>query len=195
VDPEFRIKSDVIGRKPCCLMFQCSSDDFFRDHDLSELFRAPVDFAFLDGLHLIEFLLRDFANVEAHCRPNSVIAIHDCVPLDLWMAERDYTKECQRKSRYRGWWTGDVWKILPILSKYRPELTIVALDAWPTGLALVTHLDPKNTVLKDNHAVILAEYGAMSLADYGVKRHYDACSLVPTSSLKTLKAFQSCFGK
>lgn len=193
VDPAFQIKSDVVGRKPSCMMFQCPSDDFFRDHDVSALFGAPIDLAFLDGMHLIEFLLRDFANVEAHCRPNSIIAVHDCVPLDRWMAERDYTKDCQRRSRFGGWWTGDVWKIVPILSKYRPDLTIAVLDAWPTGLLLVTHLDPKSTVLEDQTAAILNDYGAVTLADYGVKRHYEACALVPTRRLDTLAAFQTRF--
>jgi hypothetical protein len=188
VDPKFQITSDIIGDKPCCMLFQSTSDDFFRDHNPAALLGGPIDVAFLDGMHLFEFLLRDFLNVELHCRPNSIIALHDCVPIDLWMAERVYTEECMKKSRFEYWWTGDVWKILPILKKYRPDLSIAVLDAEPTGLVLVSNLDPKSAVLADNYTAIVADYAALTLAEYGLKRHHEECALLPTQRLSELIA-------
>src|SRR5256885_12302956 len=46
----------------------------FAEHDLSkELGGRPVDLAFIDGMHLFEFALRDFVNLERYCAPGSTI--------------------------------------------------------------------------------------------------------------------------
>jgi len=42
---------DVVGRKPCCLLFQSTSDALFAQHDPLRLLQRPVDLAFLDGMH------------------------------------------------------------------------------------------------------------------------------------------------
>jgi hypothetical protein len=183
VDPVFRIGSNVIGAKPSCMFFQCTSDRFFRDHSPSAIFGAPVDLAFLDGMHLFEFLLRDFLYLERHCTPNSIIALHDCVPADRWMAERVYSKECKRQSKFPGWWTGDVWKCLPALKKYRPDLKIIVVDAGPTGLVLITKLDPHSTVLAENYADIVQEFIDLSIAEYGIRKYHNDCAMVSTSEL------------
>lgn len=183
VDPVFRILSNVIGAKPSCAFFQCTSDRFFRDHSPSAIFGSPVDLAFLDGMHQFEFLLRDFLCLERHCRRHSVIALHDCVPADRWMAERVYSKECNRRSRFRGFYTGDVWKCLPALKKYRPDLTIIVVDAQPTGLVLITNLNPKNTVLAENYLDIVQEFIDLKLAEYGIRKFQDDCAIVSTKEL------------
>src|ERR1700733_3093946 len=46
-------------------IFPSTSDEFFAQHDLSaELGRRPLDLSFIDGMHLFEFALRDFINLE-----------------------------------------------------------------------------------------------------------------------------------
>lgn len=55
-------------------------------------------------------------------------------------------------------WTGDVWKIVPVLQMYRPDLTLLTLGSYTTGLLLITGLDSANTCLHDNYARILADY-------------------------------------
>jgi hypothetical protein len=82
------------------------SDNFFRRPDPNRIFDGPIDLAFLDGVHYCEYVLGDFANTEIHCRRNSVIAMHDCVPVDLAITSRAGapTIETHRKN----WWTGDV---------------------------------------------------------------------------------------
>jgi len=183
VDPIFRIGTDVIGTKPSCMFFQCRSDSFFREYSPSAIFHSPVDLAFLDGLHLFEFLLRDFLNVERHCARNSIVALHDCVPADRWMAERIYTDECRKQSQRPGWWTGDVWKCLPALKKYRPDLQIIVVDARLTGLVLITNLDPKNSVLADNYANIVREFIGLNIAEYGIQKYQNDCAMIPTRAL------------
>ena len=72
VDPSFRIDSNVIKDKPALHIFQQTSDDFF-DSGFLKAARAKLSFSFLDGMHLFEYLLRDFINTEKNSHPDSVI--------------------------------------------------------------------------------------------------------------------------
>lgn len=159
IDPNFRLGTEFFGSKPACLLFKMGSDEFFADNDPVAIFGRPIDLAFIDGMHLAEFLLRDFINTERCSRPNSVIVMHDCLPVDTAIARRPESYGESR--RHPGWWTGDVWKVLPILAKYRPELAVYAIDAAPTGLVLITGLNPKSTILADNYFTILREIREM----------------------------------
>lgn len=170
VDTELRIAPKALAGKPRIHLFQTTSDRFFAECDPKALLGGPVEMAFLDGMHLFEFLLRDFANVEQHCRPNSIVAMHDCVPTDIGMTRRDPYAKADGITRNPGMWTGDVWKIVPILRKYRPDLRIHVLDAPSTGLVLVTGLDPFSTLLRDRYQDIVAEAAAMDIAAIGIDK-------------------------
>ncbi|MFN5997944.1 MAG: hypothetical protein ACK47C_21195 [Paracoccaceae bacterium] len=171
VDPVFRIKYDVAGNKPHLHLYQATSDDFFAAGHLKTL-KAKPDFSFLDGMHLYEYLLRDFINAEAAGKPTSVIAMHDCCPFGHGMTTRDID------NIPRGAWTGDVWKLIPILQEYRPDLTIQVLDCAPTGLVVVSNLDPKNKALTKAYDKILARYTDLTLAEYGVEKFYASFTYV-----------------
>ena len=160
VDPQFRLEHQVPGAAvPALCLFQMRSDEFFKSYDPRAILGRPIDFAFLDGMHLIEFLLRDFIQTERACHPQSVIALHDCVPLDLHMAGRDWgNMERRALSVHPNWWTGDVWKILLVLRRYRPDLTVEVLNAPPTGLVMIRGLDPESRVLIDKESGILEEF-------------------------------------
>ncbi len=152
VDPGFRLSCDVVGEKPACLMYQETSDDFFAKYNPEMLLGQKVDFAFLDGLHHFEYLLRDFMNIEPYCHANSIVALHDCIPTDLHVGRRNPSDPSRWPSPpHPEWWAGDVWKTLVILTRHRPDLKIYALDAPPTGLVLITNLDPSNNKLKQDH--------------------------------------------
>ena len=133
------------------------SDDFFAQHDLRALLGgAPVALAFIDGMHLFEYALRDFINLERHCTPESTILLDDCLPLERRSAERE------RKTAF---WSGDVWRVIPALKKYRPDLRIHTVATAPTGLSIVRGLDPSSRVLPDNYDAIVRECLAL---DYRV---------------------------
>jgi hypothetical protein len=85
IDPKFQITSEVIGEKSVCLFYQLESDTFFRDYTPKALLGSALDFTFLDGMHRCEFLLRDFMNAERHSAPFGVIALHDCIPVEIPM--------------------------------------------------------------------------------------------------------------
>jgi hypothetical protein len=163
IDPEFRIKTAVPGPLPELHLFQQTSDDFFASGFLRRN-GIRLDLAFLDGMHLFEYLLRDFINAERHAAAGAVFAVHDCVPWCVNMAERDRNLTEGRP------WTGDVWKLLPILGAFRPDLTVVVADCTPTGLVLVTGLDSASSALADAYEAIVAEMTPVTLAGYGAER-------------------------
>ncbi len=125
-----------------------SSDAFFRDQ-ASELLKSPPDLVFIDGMHLFEFALRDFMNVEQYATPSTLVVIDDVHPCHPTQALR------RRKSNA---WTGDIWKLHAILNEYRPDLNIIDIDANTTGLLLIWGLDAQNNILHTNYPFIVDKY-------------------------------------
>lgn len=182
VDPRFKVEANVIGSKSICLFYQMTSDRFFETQDAVGLLGGPVDLAFLDGMHQFEFLLRDFYNTERLCRRNSIVVLHDCMPVDINQARRvPAPPDVERK---RGGWTGDVWKTLLILKERRPDLRIHCFKAPPTGLVCITNLDPANTYLKDNFFPLIDEYSPLDLRAYGLRRFLDSLNAVDTTLME-----------
>ncbi|WP_337133804.1 class I SAM-dependent methyltransferase, partial [Staphylococcus aureus] len=93
-------------------LVRSTSDEFFFKH-ANEFLKQPPDLAFIDGMHLFEYALRDFINIERHSSSNTLVVIDDIYPNHPAQAERD------RRTRA---WTGDVWKLHAILTDYRPDL-------------------------------------------------------------------------
>src|SRR5947207_1400873 len=123
VDQSFKIDRPVMAGKRVCMLFQMTSDRFFAGYSPRELLNGPIDVAFLDGMHRFEYLLRAFANLDRHCKKNPMICLHDCLPPTLEMTVRE-DKGSSLSAKYRGYWTGDVWKVVPILKRARPDLKI-----------------------------------------------------------------------
>ncbi|MEZ5960373.1 MAG: class I SAM-dependent methyltransferase [Hyphomonadaceae bacterium] len=139
IDPKFQINVNVAKGKPTCFLYQKTSDDFFHHYNPTTILGAAIDFVFLDGLHRFEFLLRDFMNAERFAHERSFIMMHDCVPPGFYMTTRDMDDPLRlQKSRFGPWWTGDVFKVIPVLRHYRPDLKINVLDCAPTGLVMIT---------------------------------------------------------
>ncbi|HEX7388515.1 MAG TPA: class I SAM-dependent methyltransferase [Acidiphilium sp.] len=184
VDPGFQMPEfDVLKGKPACHFFQCESDAFFAGHDPVGILGGPVDLAFLDGMHWFEFLLRDFANTERVCHQNSVIVLHDCLPIDPRVAYRDPAEHLRADAVVPGWWAGDVWKLPVLLKRHRPDLTMVALDAPPTGLILIARLDPANRSLNERYAAMVDSMMTVDLAEFGLARLFETLAPHPTALL------------
>jgi hypothetical protein len=128
-----------------------TSDEFFAGEAGERLAQAP-DLVFIDGMHLFEFVLRDFINVERYAEPWTLVAIDDVFP--------GHPAQAQRARRTRAW-TGDVWKLLAALSELRPDLFLLPLDAHPTGLLLVAALDRTNDVLHERYRAVVDKYAAV----------------------------------
>ena len=187
VDPNFAFRISPVGKKRALHLFQMTSDDFFREYDPKAILGAPVDFAFLDGLHQFEYLLRDFINTERHCSRDSVILLDDCLPVNIEMTERVHTRETRVDVEIRNFWTGDVWKVVSILRKYRPDLRITPIDVQPTGSILVSNLDPQSQVLYDRYFEILDEFAAIELTDAVFDAYWEANA--PVAAQTVLNGF------
>jgi hypothetical protein len=173
VDPNFKLEKDVVKGREQCLLYQMESDTFFDRKILKKLGVKP-DFAFLDGMHLFEFLLRDFINTEEAADRSTVVALHDCCPRNVEMAARD------RSTRD---WAGDVWKVLVILLRERPDLDIKVYDARPTGLVVVSNLNPKSKTLRKKYDDLVEEFTNVDLDAFGLENFY---SLFEFSSAEDL---------
>jgi hypothetical protein len=153
IDPEPRL---LAPPAPNHRVFAETSDAFFANHDLrAEFGGLPVDLAFIDGMHHFDFALRDFANLERASSRDSTILIHDCFPRD---------RESAARTRQTTFWSGDTWKLIVLLKKYRPDLSIDTLAAPPTGLGMVRNLDPASRFLSENHDRLVAEFLALDYA-------------------------------
>jgi len=126
VDPEPRVGN---LDHPDWTVVPTTSKDFFAYHDVTGLLGGLVDLAFVDGLHHFEVALADVLAIERYAHPGTVVLVHDVVPIDAPTSTRD---------RATLVWSGDVWKAVVLLRRYRPNLTITTLDVAPTGMALIT---------------------------------------------------------
>jgi tetratricopeptide (TPR) repeat protein len=150
IDPEPAIAALL---PPNVRIFRQASDAFFERGDVqAQLGGLPVDLAFIDGMHHFEFALRDFMNLERLCAPASTILIHDCFPHDRLSAERE---------RHFTFWSGDIWRLILLLKKYRPELAIHTVATPPTGLAIVRNLNPSSRFIADNVQRLCDEFLAV----------------------------------
>jgi hypothetical protein len=166
VDPEPKV-----ARPPDnTVIVPTTSDAFFADPDLVGLLGGTIDLAFVDGLHLHEQTLRDVANVERHSHPDGIIMIHDCLPIDARTASRD---------RNTVVWSGDVWKVVVALRRHRPDLKVTTVDVAPTGLAIVSGLDPANTLLHDDHEAIIEELSGLEFDDLEAVGRDEMLGVVP----------------
>ena len=87
-------------------------------------------------------------NVEGLSAATTVIVLDDMLPRNVTEAARDRSTQD---------WTGDVYKLVAVLSQYRPDLVVVPVDTQPTGVLVVLGPDHTNTVLRDHYDEIVAE--------------------------------------
>jgi hypothetical protein len=154
VDPNPRLAYSLTAETH---IFTETSDAFFaRGGPDALLAGRPVGVAFIDGLHLYEQALKDFINLERYCGPRSVILFHDTVPLD---------EATQSRARDTKFHTGDVWKVVPCLKHYRPDLDVFTIAAPWTGLTVVIGLDPTSRVLEENFDEAVARFIDVPFAD------------------------------
>ena len=105
--------------------------------------------AFVDGDHRFETVLDDFIALERWAAPGALVVLHDTLPLNTLTAD---------STRCTSFYSGDGWKLVPCLRALRPELRVVSLPVSPTGLTLVTGLDPNSHKLRTRRQDILDSY-------------------------------------
>ncbi|MCP5045886.1 MAG: tetratricopeptide repeat protein [bacterium] len=167
IDPNLQLKFPLT---PLTRTYEMTSDDFFVSHNLlEELENQPVQLSFIDGLHLFEQALKDFMNIERYASKETVVLVHDCFPLD---------KATSTRERGTFFWSGDTWKTIVCLREYRPDLNLFTIPASPTGLGVITNLDPKSTVLEDHYDEIVAKFKPMDY-DYLDGKKEETLNVIP----------------
>jgi hypothetical protein len=139
IDPEFSVEHELATDVH---LVRSGSDEFFaRPDPLAHLPVPVVDLAFIDGMHLAEYALRDILAVERFTTAGSVILVDDALPRDVATTRR------LRIGRER--WTGDVYKVIGALRTLRPDLVVIEVDTSGTGTLLVMCPDAaRNGVLE-----------------------------------------------
>lgn len=195
IDPKFQISSDVVGEKSLCLFYQLESDTFFKSFNPETLLGSALDFSFLDGMHRCEFLLRDIMNTERHSRPSGIIALHDCIPVEIPMTDRMQNGTPPIAPHRGGWWTGDVWRTVLALKRHRTDLNILCLDAAPTGLVLIANLDPASTYLAEHYDTIVEEMMAMDLEAITVAKFMREIEVATTTAYNAPGSLVAALGR
>ena len=151
VDPFYSLTKEV----RCDLhLVRTTSDEFFaRAHPFAHFEDPVVDLAFIDGMHLSEFALRDFINTEKFCGPGSVVVFDDMLPRTVEEAGRGRVGAARN-----GAWAGDVYKIVDSMRRLRPDLILLEMDTRPTGTLVVLRPDPLNRSLERAYDDLVAEY-------------------------------------
>lgn len=133
-------------------LFRQTSASFFAAVPVGCGLERGFDLAFVDGDHRFESVLEDFIALERHAAPGAVVLLHDTLPL---------TASTSGSVRNTGFYSGDTWKVVPCLRALRPELHMVTLPAAPTGLTIITGLNPRSSVLQQRLPLIRQVYGRL----------------------------------
>jgi hypothetical protein len=151
IDPAFRVSCEIL-----CDVYlaRTTSDEFFaRPEPLAHFDRPVIDLAFIDGMHLAEYALRDLINVERYTTAASVIVFDDMLPRNLPEARRD-----REAIPPTGAWAGDVYKITESVRRLRPDLVCLEVDTQPTGTSVLLLPDPDNDALAAAYDDLVGEY-------------------------------------
>lgn len=168
VDPQPLVGGSIRRR---ARIFGVTSDEFFENQDRDRVLAGrPLDLAFIDGMHHFEVALRDFMHLEQWGSEGTTILLHDCYPVSEEGASRDRTTLG---------WSGDVWKTVVCLKRWRPDLRVSVVDAGPTGLAVISGIDPSSTVLSDHYDEIVGEFMDLSYSYLEQHGKADSLNLVP----------------
>ncbi|HET7387633.1 MAG TPA: class I SAM-dependent methyltransferase [Nocardioidaceae bacterium] len=150
VDPFYRISEEI----RCDVhLVRTTSDEFFaRSHPFAHLRRPVVDLAFIDGMHLSEYALRDVINTERYTYPASVIVLDDMLPRTVVEAGRG-----RQEAAEHGAWAGDVYKVVDVLRRVRPDLVCLEVDTAPTGTAVLLLPDATDRSLGTAYDALVPE--------------------------------------
>jgi len=136
VDPNFKIESlDNWEKIKQLTLYPKTSDDFF-EHLKENKIKPHFGFAFIDGLHTFDQVLKDMYNAISYMDKNGVLAFHDVLPRTLETSYRE------RETRM---WTGDVWLAFYIINNLNiKDLNLVYLNCKPSGLLLMENYELLN---------------------------------------------------
>lgn len=168
IDPFFQLSIDPIKDKNYVLFFQCKFDDFF--HSVLKSFPSiKCELAFIDGMHLFEYALMDFINLAKLAKSNSLFLFHDIMPWTFEMTTRQFENVPKGAP-----WTGDIWKLLPILIETGFKNYLKVIPAEPSGI-LAVYSPPRELLyqLEEKYLEIKEKWVTIDLKEYELDRFYE----------------------
>lgn len=127
VDPNFQFDWQKQDGRDGVQLHACSSDAFFASLPSEKRF----DLIFVDGLHTYEQAYRDILHALCHSHDRSVIVIDDTMPSDVFSTLRSHQACINARRAFTNdvdaSWHGDVFKVLPLLVAFHPDLRLVSL--------------------------------------------------------------------
>lgn len=124
---------------PNQLVYPVTSDYFF--HSPYMIKDLHPDIVLISGFKRFEQVLRDVIFSEKLCQKNSVILVTNTVPLE----EGDTDRADITTSKHQ---TGDIFKIIPVYKKYRPDIKVSTITDVDKGVTIFENLDESNHVLQ-----------------------------------------------
>ncbi|MBP0444920.1 hypothetical protein J8J14_09000 [Roseomonas sp. SSH11] len=131
--------------------YDISADEFFATTDPCEVLAGCIDLAHIKAQNHSEFVLRMIINIEQYCSSNSKIIFTDVVPINFEMTERARNMRARKDQTLARACTGDLWRLVPLLRRERPDLCIQVANCRPTGLVVISNLDPSSRKLRDDY--------------------------------------------
>jgi predicted O-methyltransferase YrrM len=119
----------LVPKRPNIQYNISTSDGFFAREEKREACRG-FDLAFIDGDHSFAQAAKDFENLEKLAGPTSIIAIHDVIPMDEKTAQAEAASP-------EGFHTGDVWRLMREIVRWRRDLVAFTIACAPSGLGIV----------------------------------------------------------
>ena len=168
IDPFFQLNVNPIGNKDFCLLFQETSDSFF-SNTAPKLSGFKCQLAFIDGMHLFEYALRDFINLTKISSEKALFLFHDPIPWSFKMATRN-SESLERNEA----WTGDIWKLVHILIDAGLKDNVNLLTSAPSGLLAV--LNPNRKIvamLEENYDSICTQWRDVELNEDNLGKFYE----------------------
>lgn len=167
IDPYFQLNVNTVGNKDYCFMFQETSDSFFAN-SLSKISDLKCQLAFIDGMHLFEYALRDFINLAKISSEKSLFLFHDAIPWTFEMTTRNYESLGRNAV-----WTGDIWKLAHIFIDAGMKDDIRLLSTAPSGLLAVLNPNKKLvSVLENEYDEICAKWVDVNLNEDNIREFY-----------------------
>lgn len=185
IDPNFAFQWKQYIKKFISLLtgsqfYAMTSDDFFAKHADKIMPTRKLNLALIDGMHEMDFALRDILNSLKYLSDDGFIIVHDCNPTS---ADRACSFEEWRSRRYEGVWNGDVWKAIVYLIRNRKDLEVFVIDT-DNGLGVIRR--SKGVKSTENiDAASFKEIQKMSYSDLE-KNRTEFLNLKQTASIKQL---------
>jgi hypothetical protein len=137
VDPRFRFDlAEARAKEPSSIFHQETSDSFFGERAAGA---ETFDLIFLDGLHIVDQIIRDFLNASARLSHKGVIVIDDVRPNSYGSSLPDMPQSFALKARLGitdPVWMGNVFKVVPFIDAFCQSFSFAApalncLIVWP----------------------------------------------------------------